>query len=332
MQKKEIAIPEVVDDIEKLPVLNFGKQYMNNSKISRIISTKDIPIGEQIKEIKILMQDSIINLVNIWADPCITLSQQVTQFDMAVMDAAYTIMCSGQMILTAEWIAKVLSGNTKQKVTQQKLVVIRKSIDKLRYIHIKIDCKDEMNTRRDTKDKIKKYVYESYLLPLDKIEAIYQSNGTEIIAYPVLRKPALYTYAELVQQIINVPAELLDTQKYYSDTDDAILIKRYVIKRVAQILNKKNKMHSNKISYLWYENKEAQGLYAELGYIPDDNDDIWRKKTKFMINKIVKSTLLSLKDKKIINDFEEYRTSGTKNPASPVMGYQVYIGKQVKNR
>jgi hypothetical protein len=331
MQKKKV-VPAVVDDIEKLPILNFGKQYMNNSKISRIISTKDILIGEKIKEIRISMKGSIINLVNLWADPCITLSQQVTQFDMAVMDAAYTIMCSGQMILTAEWIAKVLSGNTKQKVTQQKLAAIRKSIDKLRCIHIKIDCKDEMNTRRDTKDKVKKYVYESYLLPLDKIEAIYQSNGAEIIAYPVLRKPALYTYAELVHQIIDVPAELLDTQEYYSDTDDAILIKRYVIKRVAQIINEKNNLHNNRISYLWYESKEAKGLYVELGYIPDDSNDIWRKKTKFMINKIVKGTLLSLKVKEVINDFEEYRASGTKNPASPVMGYQVYIGKQEKNR
>ncbi|MDF2523707.1 MAG: hypothetical protein K0R31_1348, partial [Clostridiales bacterium] len=97
MQKKEKAVPAVVDDIEKLPVLNFGKQYMSNAKISRIISTRDIPIGEKIKEIRISVQDSIINLVNLWADSCITLSQQVTPFDMAVMDAAYTIMCSGQM-------------------------------------------------------------------------------------------------------------------------------------------------------------------------------------------------------------------------------------------
>jgi hypothetical protein len=111
------------------------------------------------------------------------------------------------------------------------------------------------------------------------------------------------------------------------------LIKRYVIKRVAQIINEKNGLNSKKISYLWYENnKEVRGLYAELGYFPDDNDEIWRKKTKFMINKIVKSTLLSLKVKEVINDFEEYRASGTKNRASPVMGYQVYIGKQEKNR
>ena len=251
MQKdKENEVLAVENETLKLPVLNYGTQYMNISKIGRIISTKDILISEKIQKVKISVHGSIFNLVDLWSNTDVTLSQKVTPFDMAVMDAVYTIMCSGQMILTAEWIVKVLSGNKEQKVTPQKLKAIRESIDKLRCINIKIDCKDEMNTRQDTKRKVKEFIYESYLLPLDKVNATYQSNGVEIIAYHLLCKPALYTYAELVNQIVNIPAELLDTQEYYSDTDDAILIKRYVIKRVAQIFLKVNcKMKSNPFNY-----------------------------------------------------------------------------------
>lgn len=229
------------EDREKLPVLNFDKQYMNNTKIGRILSTKPIPIEDVVAELKIPINDKIINLVDIWKDKNITLStNNITQFDIAVMDAAYTIMCAGYMVITAEWITKVLSGNPDHKITPQKIGAIRKSIDKLRSIHIKIDCKDEINARRDTKDKIDKFVYESYLLPLDKIEAIYEANGKEIVAYPVLTKPALYRYAEIMHQIIDVPAELLDTHNEFHDTEEAILIKRYVIKRVAQIINNNN--------------------------------------------------------------------------------------------
>ena len=229
------------EDREKLPVLNFDKQYMNNTKIGRILSTKPIPIEDVVAELKIPINDKIINLVDIWKDKNITLStNNITQFDIAVMDAAYTIMCAGYMVITAEWIAKVLSGNPDHKITPQKIGAIRKSIDKLRSIHIKIACKDEINARRDTKDKIDKFVYESYLLPLDKIEAIYEANGKEIVAYPVLTKPALYRYAEIMHQIIDVPAELLDTHNEFHDTEEAILIKRYVIKRVAQIINNNN--------------------------------------------------------------------------------------------
>ena len=62
-------------------------------------------------------------------------------------------MCSGKMILTAEWIAKVLSGNPKQKITKNKIEATRQSIDKLRYIHIQIDCSNEIKYRKDKKNK-----------------------------------------------------------------------------------------------------------------------------------------------------------------------------------
>ena len=308
-----------------LPVLNFNRQYMNNTKIARIISTKQIPIDSVdvgVQQLEISIHDNIINLVDLWTDPNITLSQQVTPFDMAVMDAAYTIMCTGLNVLTAEWICKVMSGNMDQKITVQKVHAVRESIDKLRSDHIKIDCKNEINTRRDTKGKVRKFVYESYLLPLDKIEAKYESNGKEVIAYPVLTKPALYKYAEIVHQIVDVPAELLDTNSEFADTDEAILIKRYVIKRVAQIVNKNN-LKSNKISFIWYDKNtdDERGLFPELGYVPD-NTKKWRDK-KQKINKVVKLTLLSLKDRGIIEEFEEYREDGTKNPVSPIKGYKI---------
>ena len=325
MAKNEIKETEIIDeDKAKLPVLNFNRQYMNNTKISRILSTKPIPIEEVVSELKIPINDKIINLVDIWRDENITLStNNITQFDMAVMDAAYTIMCSGYMVITAEWIARVLSGNPDQKITPQKIGAIRRSIDKLRSVHIKIDCKDEINSRKDTKGKIEKFIYESYLLPLDKIEARYEANGKEIVAYLVLTKPALYRYAEIFNQIIDVPAELLDTHEEFRDTDEAILIKRYVIKRVAQIVSK-NKLNSNKISFLWYDKDidEERGLFPELGYVPNDSK-AWRDK-KQKINKTVKLTLKSLKDKNAIKDFEEYREDGTKNPASPIMGYKIF--------
>lgn len=322
--KKANETEVIEEDAAKLPVLNFDRQYMNNTKISRILSTKPIPIEEVVAELKIPINDKIINLVDLWRDENITLStNNITQFDMAVMDAAYTIMCSGYMVITAEWIARVLSGNPEQKITPQKIGAIRKSIDKLRSVHIKIDCKDEINARRDTKGKVDKFVYESYMLPLDKIEARYEANGKEIVAYPVLTKPALYRYAEIVHQIVDVPAELLDTHDEFRDTDEAILIKRYVIKRVAQIV-KKNNLNSNKISFLWYDKdvEEERGLFPELGYVPNESD-LWRDK-KRKINKIVKLTLQSLKDKEAIIDFEPYREDGTKNPASPIMGYKIF--------
>ena len=334
---KDNELSNTIDTVfneEKLPVLNFKKQYMNNTKLSRVLTTdKTIKINDkQLAKIDIKVNERIVNLVNIWTDDNITLSSDnITQYDMAVMDAAYTIMSQGPMVITPEWILKVMSGNPKQRITEKKISEVKESINKLQSIRIKVDCTSEYNEymKKQKKKPVDNYTYESYLLPLGKVEARYEANGKIVTAYTVLQKPALYQYAEMNHQIVDVPAYLLETQSQFNDTTEAILIKRYVIKRVAQIV-KNNKLNSNKISFLWYDKSdgEQRGLLPELGY-ENYKSEHFRKKVKPKINKIVKGTLQSLKDASAITDFEEYREDGTKNPTSPIAGYKIYFKKEL---
>ena len=160
--------------VETIPTLSFDKQYMNNSKIGRIISTKPIEIVEECSELTIPVHGEIINIVDIWKDRNVSLSAyNITQFDMAVMDAAYTIINSGYTIIAPEWILKVMSGNMNARATPKKINAIKDSVDKLRSIHIQIDCTQEVNSRKDLKGKISKFVYKSYLLPLGELEVTY---------------------------------------------------------------------------------------------------------------------------------------------------------------
>ena len=50
--------------VETIPTLSFDKQYMNNSKIGRIISTKPIEIVEECSELTIPVHGEIINIVD----------------------------------------------------------------------------------------------------------------------------------------------------------------------------------------------------------------------------------------------------------------------------
>ena len=319
--------PEAVRK-KKLPAWMIEKyQYMNNTKIAREILTQKIVSGE-VTQLPVTIKENVVNLVDIWTDENLTLSRPVTPFDMAVMDAVYTIYHSGVLVVTAEWVIKVLSGDMSIRPTEKKLKMVRESIEKLMCIHIKIDCKEEINSRKDTKDKVNKYVYESYLLPLDKTEAEYESNGKEVIAYGVLGKPALYDYAELVHQIIDVPSEFFITDKEsFNETEAATLIKRYVIKRVAQIVNH-NRLNSQKISYLWFDSQGGEqtprGLYAELGFDYESDTEYWRKKTKPMITKIVKATLQQLTDKGLIKGYEPYKDPSVNGQKSPIMGFKIF--------
>ncbi len=318
----------MVTNEEALPVLNFNRQYMNNTKLSRILTTRPININEDSFDLKI--NERVVNLVDIWSDQNITLSStNITQYDLSVMDAAYTIMSQGIMLITPEWILRVMSGNPKQKLTEKKITTVKESIKKLQGVRIKVDCTEEYNAYQlqKGKDPVDSWTYESYLLPLGKIEARYESNGKVMTAYTVLEKPALYRYAEMNHQIVDVPAYLFETREQFSDTDEAVLIKRYVIKRVAQIV-KRNNIKTNKISFLWYDKNEGEerGLFPELGYLKYQNEDPehFRVKIKPKINKIVKGTLESLKQANAITKYEEYREDGTNNPASAIIGYKIY--------
>lgn len=119
---------------------------------------------------------------------------------------------------------------------------------------------------------------------------------------------------------------MLETQEKFNDTEESILIKRYVVRRIAQITHKNN-LRSNKISFLWYDNKSEndreRGLYPELGYFPENYKD-WKSKRK-QINNVVKNTLQFLVDKNTIQDFKEYRNNDSNNPSEPIMGYKIFL-------
>ena len=310
-------------DEKKIPMLFIKNQYLNNTKIARIISTKQIAIGENKRNLKISFKKNINNIVTLWTDPDVQSPQIITQFDAAVMDAAYTILNNGYTMFTVEWVSKVLSGNMKQKVTKNKRIAIINSIEKLRGIHIRIDAKKEFNARKDAKGK--DGIFEGRLLPIDKFDAFHEVNGKKAEAYQFLEKPAIYSYAEAIHQIIDVPVAFFETQELFRDTDMAILVKRYVIKRIKQIIRESNKLNSRKISFEWIDsNGETRGMYAELGLEPDHSEK-WKKKTKPSINKIVRNTLKFLEEQNVICNYEAYRAHGTKNPASQVMGYEIVL-------
>ena len=179
-----------------------------------------------------------------------------------------------------------------------------------------------MATRKDIADQEKPHLLESKLLPVIPVESEYQVNGKPAQAYRITETSILYVYASLLHQIVDVPSEWMNTSKLFSDTAEAVLIKRYVIKRVAQIINPKNKIKSNKIAFHWNDHGQLKGMFPDLGY-EITGDSRWRS-IKKRVRRIVELTLQSLQEQEVITGYKEYRDDGTNNPASPVMGYEVF--------
>ena len=281
------------------------KEYLNNSKVANFISANSDLYSTEMK-LNTIPQKQVSVSVSLFADEKITFSNpNITQYDRAVMDAVYTLVQNGETTFTPETIVRIMSGNMQQDASPQKVEAVKTSIRKLSVIRIRIDCTDELKVRRKIA-KDQKAKLESYLLPVESIEVI-SANHITMTGFRLLRIPALYEYAEKVGQIIDVPLSLLDTSKDLFDTDEVVVMKRYLIRRIEMMKNGKNRVSSRRIRYEWYDSKKKsqKGILPELSYHSSDFSN-WREK-KRKLHKMITSILKAFVKKGYINGFSVFK-------------------------
>lgn len=295
-------------EMELLTPVAVKKEYMNNTRVGQVIcrNTGLIDMGDF--DVMVLPQKRTSIAVNLLRDEHVQYTGDITLFDMGVMDSIYTLYKSGMESFTLQMVMRTLSGNSEQNVLEEQQEEIFRSIEKLRHIDISIDCTEELRIRKKIgkKDSV---VYRSYLLPLSTVK-IKIGNQKIINGYKLLEIPALYAYAELLEQIIDVPTQVFRTQKRLSDNNEVIVLKRYLIQRIAIMKNTRNKVVSKKISYQWYDRKtkEEKGLFAVLGYKREhySSKSSWANKKK-KIHTAVCKILDTLVEEKYIDGYCELR-------------------------
>lgn len=249
-------------------------------------------------------------IVDIVKEKKLSLSNpDVTQFDLAVMDSVYTLAVSGIMRFTPEDVARIMSGNLEQNLTPKKIKEVKESIEKLSFIRLTIDYTDEMIARGEVKPGKRTFELESYMVPVRKIEIKSRNNQTKLTGYQLLEMPILYQYAEKTHQIAGVPLEILNTPSI-GDTNDVIVIKRALIRRIEAIKNPRNSIVSESIIYERVDHTTGQitGFFAKLGFFESDssNKKQWNKK-RAALHKTVISILDDFKEKGYIAGYELVR-------------------------
>ena len=185
-------------------------------------------------------------LITLEADDNITFSgKPYTQYDRAVHDAVVSLYCECRRrglppIITPLKVYQTITGNAfdGDSPSQQRIASITKSLEKMRRgIHVSIDATAEMERRRilDEDGKPAKFVYDNFLLSMDRVEA--RAGNKEIKAYRLIREPMLLEYSEMTGQLLTAPAALLNikdsTGATIANTDSRISIKSYLWQRVA---------------------------------------------------------------------------------------------------
>lgn len=283
----------------KLP--RVKKEYMNNSKVANYISSNN-ELLEKTIQLTTIPKKNVFVTVDLTADKKLFLTNSdITQYDMAVMDSVYTLYVNGVTSFSPEMVVRIMSGNFEQDVKVHKLEEVNKSLKKLSLIRITIDCTEELLARRKIK-KGKTLTLTSYLMPLREIEVQSANYKAVTKGYQLLEKPVLYTYAENVKQIMSVPTSLLETN--ISDTDEAVILKRTLIKRIETMKNDKNRMNSNIIIYERVDKNtgKKKGFFKTLGY-NEENYSNWKKK-KLTIHRTILSILDNFVAEKYIKGYE----------------------------
>lgn len=202
--------------------------------------------------------------------------QPFTEFDRAVYNAITSLYIAGNRYFTADTVARTMKGNTAQeKPTKAQVAAVKKSIDKMRFTRVTIDCKDEFISRHITMEDgtpIHGGGYNDNLLYIR--EKWMKSGNRKYIAYELLVAPILYEYSSNLHEVISVPIKMLDIKKVDKHgkpltisvpyTEQRSMIKNYLLRRIKGMMGK-NSLKSNCIRYTDDTHHKNEGLYTIAG-------------------------------------------------------------------
>ena len=284
--------------VAKLP--KTEKENFNVSPVAKFISTTGgLVSAENPTELKVMPSKNIVVTVDLQKDQDVALSSNnVTMYDLAVMDSVYTLFKNDCSSFTPEMISRIMSGNVKGDVKPQKAGAVTRSLRKLALIRITLDCTAEFEARGVKMRKGDQALFTDYLLPLREVQLKSANGDVYLNGFSLKEMPVLYDYAERIGRIATVPISLMKVPGI-TDTDDGILVKRYVIQRVEELKRARNKTALREIIY--YDEELEKGVMTELWY-EEQFANIRDKKAK--LHKMMLKVLESFKSEKYIKNYK----------------------------
>lgn len=206
-------------------------------------------------------------------------AMEIDYFDMIVADTIYSLWKNECEIITPLDIYRFMAGDPDRTISASNRDKIINSVDKLASIDIIIGCKDEMEKRNVGIDR-----FEGKFLICDKLEkeGAYEPVRTgekarknkSIVRYYIKDKMPLYNYMEYTRQIIGVPIDLLDInentnctddskRKRKNDTQEVVMLKHILIRRIEVMRNSKNNSPDRRISFI-RRNSVGQRKYSGI--------------------------------------------------------------------
>lgn len=273
----------------------------DNTKVGRMIFTKEIQDALRTEKFK----DGIpvpVSPKNAKRESDVTLAIDFSNFKTSkyltgdhkdVLNAVNSIIEAGNDKFTLSSLYEQVYQKPPKRSYQ--LEELKKTVDDLRGILITIDYTQHMKMNGTALDGETYMIRRQNALSLDEVTV--SINGMKTTVYKLLQEPPTYTYPKACKQIVTIPKKYLET-KSVSNTEQARMIKRYVVERI-------NAYNGGKISStIKYD--EIYSLYSEASGI--DISEMTKEKKK-NARDITKKILNDFKNNEFITGFKENATT-----------------------
>jgi len=219
---------------EETEKANIPRAVMCNTKISNELRLGMCGAGNRCEVFRGVYTEYDLLPASAEAEP-----RPLSCFDCDVADAVYTLLSKyNRDSFSVGQVLRSLSGDTRQTLTPQKRQAVIDSIERLRLTNIAIRCEEEMRQRESKKQQPQIGVksFQGCFLNVRLENGRYFFEKGEEPAMP------LYAYGEKTGQMISFPKALLRVRandRKLSDSTDIISVKRYLIRRLEILRNKR---------------------------------------------------------------------------------------------
>lgn len=214
--------------------------------------------------------------------------RHLTSYDKAILNGVSSLMLANVSYFTLPMLYHAMTGVDNPSLDSKTSEQLKARLEFMRRTMVTIDVTNEI-AAKFVKEDVEKAVYESYMLPLSRLQAVL--NGREVEAYHLLSAPPLYQYAATKRQLSVVPSVLLEAP--LNNTRTTIPLKNYILTRIQGMKNPHNKLRSNNILY--------KSIFAELG------EEQPTKLRRQRVREYTKQFLEYLLQQGYITFYEEYK-------------------------
>lgn len=158
-----------------------------------------------------------------------------TPYDREVFNSVCTLLEAGNTFIWAEQVYRIMTGKTNSEfVSSQSVAAVTKSLMKQMMTMVAIDYSEQVrqypSLQGEDLEDAKLFGNMLYMRGVT-----FSVHGQRRTGFQILQTPPVYEYAKKLGQIVSVPLQVLDTKSAIRNTDEIIVIKSYLVRRIEQM-------------------------------------------------------------------------------------------------